>query len=148
MSDELQWADTPTPLFDGKATVDYWPFEGAVAGSATPGLPYVVRRFRVDGPGKLQVEVVRADYEPFDWENPPEGVGGNLEFETSISRQREGYYGKLAFAPIVQRGGRYERLTGFTLRVRRLPGGEISPSAGRPTRRTRCCPTVTYTRWP
>ena len=129
-SDELQWADTPTTFFDGNASVDYWPFEGAVAGSAIPGLPYVVRRFRVEGPGKLQVEVVKADYEPFDWENPPRGVGGSLAFETSISRQREGYYGKLAFAPIVQRGGRYERLTGFTLRVRRLPGGQSVAQRG------------------
>lgn len=132
LSGELQWAEEPTAFFDGNASVDYWSFDEAVAGSAVPGLPYVVRRFKVDGPGKLRVEVVRAEYEPFDWENPPQdgGLGSNLTFEASINRQREGYYGKIAFAPIVRRGGRYERLSAFELRVRRLPGGETVTQRG------------------
>jgi hypothetical protein len=121
----LQWASSPETFSDGNASVDYWSFEGAVASSEVPGLPVYVQRFRVNGPGKLQVEVVRANYEDFDWGNPPEanGLSGSLNFESSISPQREGYFGKIAFVPIVERGGRYQRLTSFELRVRRLPGG-------------------------
>jgi hypothetical protein len=134
----LQWEAAPQTITDGEQLIDYWSFDGAVAGSRFPGLPYFVHRFRVDGPGKLQVEVRNATYEPFDWENPtPAGpLGEQLQFETSIARQRSGYYGKLAFSPIVERAGQYERLTSFELRITRIPGNRPEATFRGPTNTT------------
>ncbi len=120
----LNWEERPEAVLTSEGLVDYWRFEGAVASSAYPGLPFFVTRFPVDGPGKLRVEVVRAEYEPFEWERASgEGyLTETLQFESSVTRHREGYFGKIAFAPIIQRAGRYERLRSFELRISLQPG--------------------------
>jgi len=131
ISARLNWQDAPQPLPPAQ---EYFRFEGAVFGDAFPALPFFLRRFRIAGPGKLQVSLLQAEYEAFQWEKAPDYgyLKDQPQFKTSIARQREGYFGKVAFVPIVQRNGQYFRMTSFQLQIKRIasshPAGQRGPT--------------------
>ncbi|MCB9294713.1 MAG: type IX secretion system sortase PorU [Lewinellaceae bacterium] len=112
-------------LLEGKV-VPAWQFEGGVSSSQHPSLQFFVHRFPVAGYGRLRVVVADARFEPFEKGASPddEYLREQLQFETAVERSREGYFGKVAFAPIVRRGARFERLTDITLQVFLEPGPE------------------------
>lgn len=128
----LNWEESPQGITLEGQVVEYWSFEGAVASSNPPGLPVFTERFRVDGSGQLSVSIAEANYEPFEWGKAPEAaeqLGASPEFEANVTRHREGYFGKIAFVPIVRRNGQYERLTSFTLKIALRP--QPAPQAQR-----------------
>ncbi|MCB0599056.1 MAG: type IX secretion system sortase PorU [Lewinellaceae bacterium] len=117
--EQFQWEEKAgETLLEGKVA-PYWQFRGGIGSSEHPSLQFFMRRFPVTGYGQLRVEVINARFEPFEKGASPddEYLQEGLQFETAVERVREGYYGKVAFAPIVRRGGRFERLTDIELRV-------------------------------
>ena len=133
---QFQWEDKAgEALLQGKA-VEYWQFKGGVGSSEHPSLEFFLQRFPVAGYGQLRVEVANARFEPFEKGPSPDDayLQEQLQFETAVERSREGYYGKVAFVPIVRRGSRFERLTEIELRVYLQPEPEPvafrGPTAG------------------
>ncbi len=126
---QFQWENAPETFTLGNEQIERWGFKGGASSSEYPGLTFFVRRFPVEQYGLLQAEILEARYEPFDMEPTAADaayLGESLKFETRVERERGSYFGKIAFAPIVRRGGRYERLREVSLRIRLQPQQEIS----------------------
>jgi len=121
--EQFQWKEKADQTLIQGQVVEYWQFKGGVGSSEYPSLQFFVRRFPVEGYGKLRVEVLSARYEPFDKAPSPDDdyLQEQLQFETAVERDRQDYYGKIAFAPIIRRGGRFERLTEIELRATLQP---------------------------
>ncbi len=122
ITETLVWEEAPVRLAAGDRWIAYWPFEGAVQSDDL--LPVFGHRFPVESNGQLRVEVLEANYTPFDWPDAPEAaeaLSGQLDFNTQIARQRAGYFGRVEFVPIVKNGSQYERLSSFKLRVSLRP---------------------------
>lgn len=117
--EQFKWEEQAGKVLLQGKTAPYWQFEGGVGSSEYPSLQFFIHRFPVGGYGQLRVEVASARFEPFDKGASPddEYLSEQLQFETSVEKTREGHFGKVAFAPIVRRGGRFERLTEIELRV-------------------------------
>jgi hypothetical protein len=116
---QFDWEDQPQVFTIGDESVERWDFQGSVSSSEHPSLAFFVQRFPIGGYGSLRVEVLSARYESFDRKPSAddERLGEALEFETVVERERNGYFGKLIFVPIVRRGGSFERLLEVELRV-------------------------------
>lgn len=119
----LAWSESPVMRTLGEERYQQWNFSGAVISDEQPALPYFIRRFPVDGNGRLRVEVISAGFEPFDRRESTgdDQIGASLRFETSVESAGHRYYGKIAFVPIVRRGGGFERVTEFELRITHEP---------------------------
>ncbi|MCB0547446.1 MAG: type IX secretion system sortase PorU [Phaeodactylibacter sp.] len=121
--EQFLWSEAADEaLLEGKA-IPYWQFKGGVGSSEHPSLQFFIKRFPVQGYGQLRVEIVNARYEAFEKGPSPDDsyLQEQLQFETAVERVREGYFGKVAFSPIVRRGSRFERLTEVELRVTLQP---------------------------
>ncbi len=115
----LQWEEEATQIRHGGGSYEQWLFAGAVISDEPPGLPYFVRRFPLNSDARLRVEVLESRYEPFEWQ-PSSGdtqLGESLQIQRDVERSGRQYFGKIAFLPIVQRGGRFERLVEVVLRI-------------------------------
>jgi hypothetical protein len=123
----LDWQANPITEFgpDGNPLINIWRFEGAVYNEAHPSLPYFAYQFPVEGPGTIQVQLLRSERESFPKAVHPddEVLQNTIVFQTSISKDRKSYLGNVQFIPIVQKGpSSFERLTSFELRVEFIPG--------------------------
>jgi len=118
----LTWDDTPivhNPT--GFHPMEIWNFDGAQFGSVAPSLPYHSERFQVPSMGVLSVEVISAEYEPFEKTASVDDnvLSTDLIFETSVSQNRRDYFANVQFIPIRKTGNNsFERLVSFELRVR------------------------------
>lgn len=121
----FEWSDTPITYRVGDQVFEQWSFPEAKFGDAAPSLPYWNERFRVNGPGQLEVQVTTLELEDFDKASAPEDsqLGESLIFKTSIVRSAGGYYGKVACVPFVKNGDRYQRVRNMVLSVRHIPQG-------------------------
>lgn len=121
--EQFRWNSQADEILLQGRIVEYWQFREGVESSEYPSLQFYVKRFPVEGYGKLRVEVLNARYEPFEkGPSPDDGyLQEQLQFETAVERERQNYYGKVAFVPIVRRGGRFERLVSVELRVTLQP---------------------------
>lgn len=120
----LEWADEPERFRSENGYVlERWRFDGAIFDDSAPQLPVWIERFGIDGPGALRVEVVDAQFEPFDKKPGPEDerLGEELRFYALSSLSESGYRGKVSCVPIVMRDGRYLRATQISLRIYREP---------------------------
>lgn len=127
IQETLVWQQTPE-------TFDYWGapcerlrFKGCVFGEAQPDMPWFATRFEVPGQGELTVEILDARYEPFEKTMCPgnELVSEQPVFQTTITSDRGKHTGSVSFIPVVRRGGRWERLASFTLRIEHRPSSII-----------------------
>jgi len=95
-------------------------FPGAIHSDEAPLSPYFLRTFSIAGPGRINVRVVAAEYERFDWQSGPlypDAIGEELIFKTALEKDRTGYYAKVLFIPIVRAGSSWRRLTSVRLEV-------------------------------
>ncbi len=119
----FQWELEPIRFQMGDTPLERWRFKGAADSEETPTLPWMVREFRVNSPGAIRVDVVSAQFESFNRQPTSDDaqLSERLQFVTSIERDRNGYYIKLAFVPMTKRGNSYERLTNIALRITHTP---------------------------
>lgn len=129
---EFKWEEEPQEINVEGQLVESWAFEGGISSSEYPGLYFFASRFPVDGYGQLAVEVLEAEYENFDKQAAPGDnvLSSRLNFQTDVIRERGQYFGKLAFAPIVERQGAYQRLKRIKLQVRLLPSSSPVTARG------------------
>ncbi|MCB0569043.1 MAG: type IX secretion system sortase PorU [Phaeodactylibacter sp.] len=126
---QFNWEKEPEALTLGNEQAERWVFKGSVSSSEHPGLSFFIKRFPVERYGTLEVDVLEARYEPIELSllaQDASYLSEALQFETHVERERQSYYGKVAFCPIVRRGGRYERLQEVSLRIRLRPQPEVS----------------------
>lgn len=119
LSISLRWKNTADTIHINEKTFERWHFEGAIFGEAAPTLPLYTNQFKVNTAGTLRVEVVSARFESFERQATPDDtlLGEQLNFFAAVTGGRDGYTGKLAFVPIIRRGGNYERLVEAELRI-------------------------------
>ncbi|HMQ50032.1 MAG TPA: type IX secretion system sortase PorU [Saprospiraceae bacterium] len=115
---QFNWDAPEEMAFDGQM-VQRLTFEGSISHSQYPHLPWYISRFPIEGNGRLKVQIIRATFESFDKTEGEEDalLGERLNFETQVEQDRQQYYGRLAFIPIIKKGSRFERLKEIELRI-------------------------------
>ena len=135
ISKKLRWAEAPilhNPT--GLQERQILSFEDALYNSKHPTLPMMVERFRVAGQGKLQVRIVNAQFETLDKKAEASDaiLSEQLIFHTTIEKERQQYYGKVFFTPIIKKGSRYERLTDIQLEINFIPSPTFASQSRNP----------------
>lgn len=126
IQDRLFWADAPELVVWAGETQVQWSFTteagGAAAGAEMGKVQPMYLKTFAAAPGRsYTVEVISSSFEPVDL---PRGAGpfpDNFEFTVSVSRQPEGWLGKVSAPAIVQTPSGAQRLTALDLRL--VPGG-------------------------
>lgn len=128
-NEQFIWDSEPLTAQIGEDTYERWSFDGAALSDERPSLPYLVRTFPLPSYGELRVEIISANFEPFERKASPDDVflSDRLRFETVVERDRNKYSGRLSFTPIIKNGNRYERLTSVQLRVVHTPLSVATP---------------------
>ena len=121
----FDWSDTPTTYRLGDQTIEQWTFPEAKFGDNAPSLPYWTTRFPVSGPGALQVQISSLELENFEKTAATEdaSLAESLVFSTTVSRSKEGYFGKVSCVPYIKVGERYQRVRSFVLTVTQQAAG-------------------------
>jgi hypothetical protein len=119
LSGELKWTDNAAEITIGQEIIEIWKFDGGVTSDLYDGLPFFLNQFDLPSNGAFDVEIVETQFEPFPMKASiaDQHLSERLTFKTSVGRDRNDYYGKVAFIPIVKRNGQYERVTSFQLRI-------------------------------
>ena len=120
---DFDWAPAPHTINIEGQTIESWAFEGGISSAEYPSLYFFSERFPVSGNGELSINIIEVQFESFDRLPSPDDnyLSGRLQFETSVVRERDGYYGKVAFTPIIKKGNRFERVSSITLQVELTP---------------------------
>ena len=115
----LQWETESVSLLPKPLLKERWSFKGAVFGNQQIEQPWYIKQLPVDGPGRLEVELLNVRWEEFP--RPPQwaadAVGENLQFFTQVEKDRRQYYGKVYFVPVIRRAGQFLRAAEFELKV-------------------------------
>ncbi|MCI5082611.1 MAG: type IX secretion system sortase PorU [Saprospiraceae bacterium] len=119
----FKWDAAPASVEIAGATYQLHSFEGSISNEKYPSIPFFTEQFQLDGYGNLQVEIIRSSFEDFEKVPSPDDeiLQERLAFEANVYKNRNGYYGKVSFAPIIKRGNSYQRLTSIELRVTLVP---------------------------
>ena len=135
---QLNWANEPVihnPT--GNFEKQIWTFEDSYSNPKHPTLPIFSERFSVANNGKIIATITNAQFEPMDKLGVPEDVflKETIQIGTTIESDRNQYYGKVFFIPIIKKGDRYEKLVSFELKIDFSPT-PIQPAAARNTEHT------------
>ncbi len=119
----FDWKNSTKAFSAEIGNYDVHHFTGGIQSGEFPGLPYLVKKINLDGPGQLDVQIVNVQYEPLDRQPSASdaGLSERLNFKTRIGRDRNNYYGKIHFIPIIKQGNEYQRVTSINLRVNFTP---------------------------
>jgi hypothetical protein len=116
----LKWATGDLHYgLDENNQKEYFQFEGCNFEHPTGGLPVFRYRFPVSDNGVCKVELINTVYAPLAVKTA-ESVGkltSDIEISSSVSAERNKYFGKVVFIPIRKSGSSYEKLVSFDLRV-------------------------------
>jgi hypothetical protein len=127
LRETLKWRESAvnTPLLE-KRRPDVKTFEGAIFNDKTPGMPWLVRQFPLDGPGDLRVSLRSVSWENFAQDpNWPSNLGGDqIRFFTKVEKDRGRYFGKVYFMPLSWQGGRWQKAVEIDLQVDWTPRAE------------------------
>ncbi|KAA3625939.1 MAG: hypothetical protein DWQ02_20680 [Bacteroidetes bacterium] len=128
ISGNLNWNEEVHEVSIADETVQIWKFDGGVISDLYDGLPYYLKRFDLPSNGRVEVEIINTEFEPFPMQASvaDEHLSERLIFKTTIGRDRNDYYGKIAFVPIVKRNGQYQRLINFQFNIRFIPEPTIT----------------------
>ena len=121
---QLKWAEepiihNPTGQFERQILT----FEEALFSAKEPTLPLLVERVPVNGMGQLRVRIVEVTFESV------KGITGealdalseDLQIQTTIEQDRNQYFGKIFFIPIIKKGNQVERVTSIQLQIDFVP---------------------------
>lgn len=116
---ELAWGEPEVRLQPDGRNLSVWKFARAVFSDEYPALPLYLEQFSLPSYGELQVEVLEVQTAPLTVSvaDPNELIGESLDFKTGVEQQRNQFFGKLIFCPIVRTGSAYERVERLRLRI-------------------------------
>jgi len=117
---KLEWSSSPVihnPT--GNFEKQLWSFKDSYANPKHPTLPVFSERFEVINNGTINVELVNAQFEPLNKLAVPDDVylKETIQIGTTVEADRDKFYGKVFFIPIIKKGNRYEKLVDFDLNV-------------------------------
>ncbi len=117
---KLNWS--PSPIIHnptGNFEKQLWTFEDSYANPKHPTLPVFSERFEVNNNGQINVELINAQFEPLNKLVVPDDIylKETIQIGTTVEADRNQFYGKVFFIPIIKRGNSYEKLVSFDLRV-------------------------------
>ncbi len=127
---DLKWDNEPI-IYVSPEEQEFkiYSFEGAGAHAAFPVLPFYRHREKMDGPGKLTVEILAVEFESFTKNEGPEDaiLSEVLIFDTRINQNKNQFFGNVDFVPIIKTGsGQYERVVSIRLKVTHSPAIQAS----------------------
>lgn len=116
----FEWTSAPERFIWDETQFVKYDFAGGVPDGKLTILPHWIEQFPVSGNGQLTVTVLDAGYENFvpDPRADLSELPTTLEFKTSVSRQPEGWTGKITCLPMLRSVAGYQRLTNLTISVR------------------------------
>jgi len=117
---KLNWS--PAPVIHnptGNFEKQLWTFEDSYANPKHPTLPLFSERFEVANNGEIKVELINAQFEPLNKLAVPDDIylKETIQIGTTVEADRNQFYGKVFFIPIIKRGNSYEKLVSFDLRI-------------------------------
>ncbi len=128
VSGTLNWKTEVAELTIAGENIQIWKFDGGITSDLFDGLPYFLKQFDLPSKGNFEVEIIDAQFEPFPMKSSAadQHLSERLVFKNTVGRDRNQYYGKIAFIPIVKRNGQYQRLTSFQFNIRFTPQPAIT----------------------
>jgi hypothetical protein len=104
---------------DGRVSMSFLRFEGAVYDSDNPGLPLFSETIPLSGFGHLQAFLIDAEFEkvPENLWNSMGEIAADIELITKTQKERENYFSTLTFLPIRKAGNTYERMVSYEIRL-------------------------------
>lgn len=128
---DLDWSDPIQKIKVGNQLKSRLYFKGAFFDERRPLQPLCFKSFRVDGPGEIFIEVESITYMPLnqpveitqDW--PDE-----LQFQTSLHKDRGQYFASLEFVPILKEGGSLKLVKSIRLRIEQTPARRVQARSG------------------
>ena len=134
MSRTLKWKSSPIiHHFNETSSFEIYNFEGASYRETHPSLPYFTERFLLNSPGQISVQLLNAEFEPITKEASPDDtyLSDQLQFETTIEKDRQQYFGRISFIPIIKTGtNSFERVTKFSIRIDFAATSPPAPNRG------------------
>ncbi len=117
---KLNWAAAPilhNPT--GNFEKQIWTFQDAFSNPKHPSLPLFSQRFPLPANGTLSVRVITAQFERLNKAASEDDawLKEDLYIATTVEKDRNQYFGKVFFIPIIKKGNHYEKLTSFELQV-------------------------------
>ncbi|MDX1665936.1 MAG: type IX secretion system sortase PorU [Saprospiraceae bacterium] len=111
-------------------------FRGAVYSDLHPGFPFYVTQVPVNGPGRIEVVVLRVEYEDLAPGLAPSSgeITDRLNFRHSVRKFRDGYRATLSLIPIIRSGNTYRRVRSLSFEVVHRPEPRVSLRGPRNTR--------------
>ncbi len=117
---KLNWS--PSPIIHnptGNFEKQLWTFEDSYANPKHPTLPVFSERFEVTGNGEINIELINAQFAPLNKLTVPDDVylKETIQIGTTVEADRNQFFGKVFFIPIIKKGNSYEKLISFDLQV-------------------------------
>jgi len=115
----LSWKDVPEPFHFAGESLPVLTFTGALLGEEYPGLPFFVQAFYANSPRKVRPVLEDATFEPYGLPRLPTDtlIKDEVVFRVTVEKAGNQWVNKVFFVPIVKRGGSYQRLRSFRLRL-------------------------------
>ncbi len=126
LQDRLIWDDTPEVVAWAGVTQVHWSFSSAEVGENAgakygEAQPVYLRTFAAAPGSAYSVEIISTSFEPISVPRGSADFPETFDFTVSVSRQPEGWLGKVAAPAIIQTPSGPQRLTAFDIRL--VPGG-------------------------
>ena len=120
IQEKLNWSREP--IFHnptGNFEKQIWTFENCYSNPKHPSLPVFSKRFPLSMDGKLSVNFKYAKYERLNKDAVPEDkfLKEIIQIGTTVEKERNQYFGKVFFIPIIKKGNSYEKLIDFELSI-------------------------------
>lgn len=117
---QLNWANEPVlhnPT--GNFEKQIWIFEDSYANPKHSTLPVFSERFPLANNGDIKATIVNAQFEPLNKLAVPddEFLQETIQIGTTVESDRNQYFGKVFFIPIIKKGNRFEKLVSFELKI-------------------------------
>jgi len=121
---KLNWS--PEPIIHnptGNFEKQLWTFEDSYSNPKHPTLPVFSQRFPLNSNGEISVNIINAQFERLEKTAFPDDVflKETLQISTTVEADRNQYFGKIFFIPIIKKGNSYEKLVSFELAVNFSP---------------------------
>lgn len=128
---ELDWSEPMQEIKVGDQRQTRLHFDGAFFDESRPLRPLCYKTFPVDGPGEIFVQIESVSYQSLEssmeitQEWPRE-----LQFQTSLRKDRGQYFGSLEFIPVIREGSGLKVVKTIRLRVEQRPSRRVQLRSG------------------
>lgn len=125
---EPNWTQPSQQIQVGDQVVQRLSFKGAFFDEVEPYKPLYFHSFPLDGPGEPIVQIASVEYETFSLPNiSTENWPAELQFNTSVSKDRGRYTGQISFMPAIQAGGQLKVVKRIQLNITQRNTAFVAP---------------------